>query len=410
MTKLKIMQVGIGGYGAGYLQPMLENLPNDRYELSGVVDPMADQSPLYAKLTESGVPVFSTIEAFYDVGSADLVVIAAPIGFHRHYTVYALEHGSNVLCEKPTAATLGDAEAMRQAELRAGRFVAIGFQWSFSDAILAAKRDFLDGRFGKAVLFKTRVLWSRGWSYYARNNWAGKLRDSRGGWILDSVAHNATAHYLHNLYFMAGEALDRSAQPVSIQGELYRANDIENFDTCALRVKTAGGCEGLFYATHAVECHDAPVFEYRYERATLVYNAGPALPPNRLAAVFHDGAVKEYGDPDGGTMGKLMTCLDAIETGEPVPCGIEAATPHLFTVNFLGDHVPVRTFPGESVISDVDNERTYVPGLADALTRCYGEEKLPHELGCPWAAHSPMTGTAGYTDFTGRLFNGGNRK
>jgi hypothetical protein len=117
---------------------------------------------------------------------------------------------------------------------------------------------------------------------------------------------------------MHGGTLDASARPVALQGELYRANNIENFDTCALRAVTDMGCEALFYAAHPVDCHDEPVFEYRYEKATLVYNANPAVPQNVLAAVFPDGTVRQYGNPDPGSYGKLMVCLDAIESGRPV--------------------------------------------------------------------------------------------
>lgn len=406
MAKLKILQVGIGGYGEAYLRPMLENLQNGRYELAGVVDPMADRSPLYGQLAAGGIPVHASVEDFYAGNRADLTIVAAPISFHRFYTVYALEHGSHVLCEKPTSATLEDAEAMGEAEQRTSRFVAIGFQWSFSQAMLAAKRDYLDGRFGRPVLFKSNVLWSRNWQYYARNNWAGRLRDRRGNWVLDSVAHNATAHYLHSLYFMHGAALNRSARPTALQAELYRANDIENFDTCALRAKTDEGCEVLFNASHAVECQGNPVMEYRYERATLAYNSKPGLPENRLTAVFPDGTTRDYGAVDSGTEEKLESCLDAIETGAPVPCGIETAMPHLFTVNFLADNFAVRPFPRESVVADGALEKTYVPGLDDALRQCFAEEKLPHELGCPWAAPAAEEETAGYGQFTGRLFTG----
>lgn len=403
MARMKILQVGIGGYGAGYLAPMLESLPNDRYTLIGVVDPVADRSPLYPRVLEKGIPVHSSIEAFYEEDAADLTVVVAPIGFHRFYTEYALVHGSNVLCEKPVAGTLQDAEAMRAAELKSGRFVSIGFQWSFSEAMLRAKRDILSGAFGKPVLLKTLVLWSRGWSYYARNNWAGRLRDARGNWVLDSVAQNATAHYLHNQYFMSGGP-NASAKPLALQGELYRANDIENFDTCALRAATDAGCEALFFAAHAVDRHDDPVFEYRFEKARLVYNASPSVPPNRLAAVFPDGTTRDYGSPDFDTFGKLTACLDAIEEGKPAPCGIEASLPQLLTVNFLGDRVPVRPFPKASIVRDDADGRTYVTGLADALARCWAEEKLPHELGYPWAAPSPLLDTTGYAEFTGRLF------
>ncbi len=399
MSTLKVMQVGIGGYGEAYLKPMLENLPNDRWELVGVVDPMADKSSLFSQIVEKGVPVFSSIEEFYTDASADLVIIAAPISFHRFYTVFALEHGSNVLCEKPIAATMRDAEAMREAEQRFGKFVAIGFQWSFSDAMLAAKQDYLNGKFGKPVQFKTHVLWARGWNYYARNNWAGRFRDRQGNWVLDSVAHNATAHYLHSQYFMQGAALDRSAQPLTLQAELHRANDIENFDTCALRAVMDTGCEVLYYASHAVDRHDEPVFEYRYERATLRYNGGSDAPRNRLIASYPDGTTWDYGSPDPGTYGKLMACLDAIESGKPVPCGIDTAMPHLFTINYLADYVPIHVFPKETVMLDSANQRTYVPGLAEALLQCYASGKLPSESGFPWAAPAPVMQTAGYKGF-----------
>ncbi len=38
MERVKVMQVGIGGYGRTYIGPMLEQSPTDKYELVGVVD------------------------------------------------------------------------------------------------------------------------------------------------------------------------------------------------------------------------------------------------------------------------------------------------------------------------------------------------------------------------------------
>lgn len=180
MERVKVMQVGIGGYGRTYIGPMLEQSPTDKYELVGVVDPLAKQSIYYEGVVKKNIPIYDTIEAFYQEKSADLVVIAAPIGYHCHYTVYALEHGSNVLCEKPVAATLQEVEQMRQAQLKSGKFVAIGFQWSYSPALLAAKRDFLSGKFGKAIQFKSHVLWERGWEILCAQQLGGQDQRSPG--------------------------------------------------------------------------------------------------------------------------------------------------------------------------------------------------------------------------------------
>ena len=66
--------------------------------------------------------------------------------------------------------------------------------------------------FGRPRRFSTLCCWPRDLAYYRRNTWAGRLRDpDTGGWVLDSPANNAMAHFLHNLLYLAGERPDRSA-------------------------------------------------------------------------------------------------------------------------------------------------------------------------------------------------------
>jgi len=404
MSKVKVMQVAAGGYGAQYLRSAIDEMPNDTYEYVGIVDPFVSRSVIYDKILQSGIPLYDRIEDFYAHGTADLVVIAAPIPYHCPYTVYALEHGSNVLCEKPVAATLQDAEKMRRAQEKSGKFVLVGFQWSFARAMLAAKQDYLDGLFGKPVRFRMHVLWQRGWKYFARNNWAGKLKDGRGNWILDSVAHNATAHYLHNEYFMQGDALAKSAQPVSIRCELYRANDIENFDTCALIARMDNGCETLYLTTHAVDSVTPPTFVYEYEKAKLIYNCCGARKENVLYAVFADGTVKEYGPVEFSPIDKLHDALDTLRNGRSITCDVDTATPHLKTINFLADYVPIRDFPAGLIIKDAEKEATYVSGLKETLLACYDKGALPGDLGAAWAQKAPELDMAGYDAFLGRQY------
>lgn len=53
--------------------------------------------------------------------------------------------------------------------------------------------------------------------YNGRNAWAGARDDGAGTWILDSPINNATAHYLHNVLYVMGPAVDRSIRPVSVR-------------------------------------------------------------------------------------------------------------------------------------------------------------------------------------------------
>lgn len=90
---------------------------------------------------------------------------------------------------------------MIEASRKTGYSVSIGYQWAYSTAIQSLKTDIMNGVFGKAVRLKTLVLWPRNKKYYARS-WAGKVKDEEGRWVLDSVAANATAHYLQNMFFL----------------------------------------------------------------------------------------------------------------------------------------------------------------------------------------------------------------
>ena len=397
MDTLRIMQIGIGGYGMQYLNPILSGALPKGCELVGVVDPIAEKSPVYEQIKSRGIPVYGSIEDFYAQDQADLCIIAAPIGLHARYSIYAMEHGSHVLCEKPVAATVNEAEQMRAAEKKTGKFVAVGFQWSFCDAMLAAKRDYLAGKFGKALAFKAHILWRRDWEYFARNNWAGKFRDASGGWILDSVAQNATAHYLHNMYFMMGTGIDVSAFPQKLRCELYRANEIENFDTCALRVKTDVGAEILYLAAHPLETQTPVTLEYRYENCTLRYEN------DLLIGTFKDGHEKNYGpvNQNATTMRKLSACIQAICNGGAIPCTIQTALAHLTTINMLADFVPIYDFPSDMVVRDPVQRLTYVPQLREALETCYAREALPFEAGYAWAHESDILSVPEHYSFSG---------
>lgn len=63
---------------------------------------------------------------------AELVVIALPLFLHAPATIYALEHGKHVLCEKLMAGTVEECKAMVRAAEKNKRFLAIGHQRHYS--------------------------------------------------------------------------------------------------------------------------------------------------------------------------------------------------------------------------------------------------------------------------------------
>ena len=393
--------VAIGGYGFHYLKTLLEELPPARCRLAGVVDPNAQQSMLWPVVNRLGVPVHDAMEAFYGAGHrADLAVISSPIHWHVPQSVVALAHGSSVLCDKPLGATIQEAQELIQARDRSGLWVMIGYQWSYSAAILALKRDILAGLFGAPRRLSTLCCWPRDASYYGRNDWAGALRDrTTGRWVLDSPANNAMAHFLHNLFFVLGPELHLSARPLTVQAEMYRTYPIESCDTAACRARTESGTELLFYASHATERATPPRFRFLFEDAVVACGEDG----DEIVAINRKGQLKSYGSPDDTPQFfKLSAAIDRVRGLGTIVCGPEAALPQTLCINGMHESVAeIPCLPAALMESDPAAGRRFVRGLGETLLRCYREGQLPGEAGVPWAAPGKTVGLENFGRFPG---------
>ena len=382
---VRVLMVAIGGYGYHYLQALLDEVPAGRARLAGVVDPFARQSAAWPRVRELGVPVVDEVAAFFAAGHcADLTVVSSPIHFHVPQTLAALAGGSHVLCDKPLGATVPGVDRVVEARNRAGRFVMIGYQWSYSAAIQALKRDLLEGVYGRPVRMATLCAWPRAMSYYQRNSWAGRLRDrDSGAWVLDSPANNAMAHFLHNALFVAGPAMAASALPVAVTAELARAYPIESADTAACRVLTDGGCELLFLASHATERAIEPRFRLECEGGVVTCGESGRT----VVGTAADGRVRNYGDPDAThQFRKLFAALDRVGSPEgDIVCGVEAAAAQTACVVAMHESaLDIVRFPA-LLRRGLPDDRVHVLRLEDELMRCYQASVMPSELGCPWA-------------------------
>ena len=383
-SPISIALVGIGGYGNNFVKLLLDSPNQSEFRIAGTIDPWPASCRRLAELQVRDVPLYSSLEEFYAKDRADLAVICSPLQHHAQQTCLALEKGSHVLCEKPLCVTIEQARQMRATRDRAGKIVGIGYQWSFSDAVQKLKADVMAGVFGKAKRLKSLVLWPRDEAYYARNQWAGAKRDPQGNLVFDSPVNNACAHYLHNMLYILGSRVDRSAEPATVSAELYRAHEIENYDTAALRCVTRDGAEVLFFTSHCTGENRGPIFSYEFEKATIEIREGADA---TITAKFADGTRRDYGSPGQGR-DKLWQTLNCIRTGEPIVCGIEASFAHTqCVVAAQQSTADIIEFPAASIhrIGEPGRRLTVVDHLSQTLTRCYEEGKLPSEIGVDWA-------------------------
>ena len=384
--------------GSVYLQTLLENRDRGLFEIQGTVDPFPESCPRLDELQTLRIPLYPDPESFFDRHEAELTIVSSPIQYHSPQTRLALQNSSDVLCEKPLAATIQEARTIIEARDRTEKWVAVGYQWSFSPAIQALKKDILEGLFGQPRRLKCLYLWPRDEAYYRRNDWAGKQKDRAGRWILDSPANNAMAHDLHNMLYVIGATPETSAGPSQVEAELYRAYDIQNFDTAAARCLTDKGVEILFFVSHVSEKDRGPVLSYEFEEATVFLEGRNSPIRARLA----DGSVKDYGSPDAEPMKKLWDSLESVESRKSPVCGPEAGQSQTLCLNGIQDSMPaIMNFPRDLIVADgkPGRRRIRVAGLDAVLEQCYENNSLPSELGIPWSSKGKIIDLTDYRNF-----------
>lgn len=370
---MRVLLVGAGGYGAGYINTLRALSAEDpSIVLAGVVSTSAKKKGLDL----GGVPIYDTIEEFYTEHTADLAIISTPPFLHCSQSIYALSHGSYVLCEKPIAPTLEEAEAMLAAEKKYQKWIAIGYQWSFSNAIQALKADILSGKFGKPISLKTTISWPRNIAYYGRGTgWGGRIQKD-GVVVLDSIASNACAHFIHNMFFLLGDSLSSSADFSSLEGECFRANDIENFDTCVLKMTTEKGVKLYFSASHAAEKERAPEFVFTFENGKVLYSEEDSP---CIKAILNSGETVCYGNPSEDNFKKVADCIRAVKEGTEPVCTVRTATPHTKLIKQIYECIPVENFPKARICLEPADNRIFVKGLFEQLQSAYKAETLLSE-------------------------------
>ena len=363
------MLTGIGGFGKLYVDRLFELEDAGKAEVVGIVEPYPEYCEHFEKIKMRNWKLYSDMDSIYAENNCALACIVTPTQFHTKMIITALNHGSNVLCEKPLTGDINDVERLLEVREKSGKFVMIGYQWSYSEAILSLKKDILSGVYGKPEFLKSIVLWPRDKSYFKRGTgWAGKIKADDGTLILDSVANNAAAHYLHNMFFVLGKDMHSSAEPEDVTAELFRVNEIQNFDTAIIELKI-NRARALYIASHAIDKILNPIFEYRFENGVIYFSEENG---NEIIGKLADGTIIRYGNPFRNQMQKLDYAISNVEQEIPfVPCGIEAACAQTKCITECAKF-EIKSFPNEKIRIG-EAELVCADGLYEELVKLYND-------------------------------------
>jgi predicted dehydrogenase len=131
-----------------------------------------------------GVGSFHTYEAALADERIDTVVIATPPSTHLDLTIAALDHGKDVIVEKPAFPRVSDFGAVRAARQRSGRRVLVAENYCYKP--LAAV---LQAIVASGVLGEIRFVHLDAAKRQPEGGWRADFQESGGGALLEGGVH-----------------------------------------------------------------------------------------------------------------------------------------------------------------------------------------------------------------------------
>ncbi|MBS3083556.1 Gfo/Idh/MocA family oxidoreductase [Candidatus Pacearchaeota archaeon] len=180
---------------------------------------------------------YSTYEEMLQDKDVEVVNILTPSGLHPTMAIQAAKAGKHVVCEKPIALTIKDANHMVLECEKAGVLFFTVKQNRYNPPIIHLKKAIDEGRFGRLFLANVTVRWSRDKNYYKQDAWRGTIKYDGG------VLLNQTSHHIDMLQWMLGDVISVICKKANF------FHDIEVEDSAVAILKFRNGAYATFEGT-----------------------------------------------------------------------------------------------------------------------------------------------------------------
>ncbi len=227
--------IGVIGCGAIAVEAHLPNYAADgRARLVAVAD--VDRARAEEAAARFGVPhIYEDYRELLARGDIEAVSICTPNDVHAEQAIAAAQAGKHILCEKPMAISLEQAEAMIAAASAAGVQLMVGFTHRFYSFNERAAALIAEGAIGKPYTVRVRFAHRGPYeSWSARSDWFFDRRRAGGGAVLDMGIHA-----LDLTRFLLGEEIESIWASIATL-----AHPIEAEDAAVLCLQLTGGALG----------------------------------------------------------------------------------------------------------------------------------------------------------------------
>lgn len=259
MDKVRLGIIGIGNMGSSHAKNIIEGKTPD-IELTAVADRKEDRRKWAKETLPESVQIFTEGTELMDSKVCDAVIVAVPHYQHPELTIYGLQHGLHVLCEKPAGVYTKQVREMIEVSEKSDKVFAMMFNQRTNCVYRKMHELVHSGELGAIKRVNWIITdWYRTQIYYDSGAWRATWNGEGGGVLL-----NQCPHQLDLLTWICGV-------PTKVRAFCHEGkwHDIEVEDDVTAYMEFENGATGVFVTTTG----DAPGtnrFEIDLEMGKLV--------------------------------------------------------------------------------------------------------------------------------------------
>ena len=232
---MKVGLIGLGGMGFCHFN-CYKKMADVEIAVCDIRVDMARE-----KINDESIPVYASFEEMIEKENPDFIDVCSPSYMHTDMTVYALEHGKHVLCEKPMSINSDEAKRMIEAKEKSGKLLMTAHVVRFMSPYVYLKSVVDSCELGKPVhVIMHRLSEVPRWSW---ENWM--LDEKKSG----HVTLDLSVHDIDFAQYVFG-------QPKEISAIYHEMKDYSNFVSTNMlydgfHVETVGGWYNAAIPFHA---------------------------------------------------------------------------------------------------------------------------------------------------------------
>jgi predicted dehydrogenase len=311
-----MLRIGVIGCGAiAQRRHLTEYLQRNDVEIIAVSDQNIERAQQVAKQF-SAKYAFQTHTELLACNEIDAVSVCTPNFLHAAISIESMKAGKHVLCEKPMATTLEDAQKMLEVSREMNVVLMIGHNQRFMPVHMKAREILNSKRLGNVLSFRTVFGHSgpENWSVDGAKSWFFNQGEAFAGSMGDLGIHKADL-----IRWLLDDEID---EVTAMYGTLHKKTNVDDHASFILKMKQ--GAIGTITTSWT--------FYPKEDNSTVVYCEGGTIwigadPKYGIIIDNNDGTRELYeleamqSNDNGGqtNSGVINHFVDSVLYGKSVP-------------------------------------------------------------------------------------------